>query len=227
LIGISYTNSGKTWLKSMTNYIELNIPYTHQGTSSNLGYTFLQIKNQIEMYPEKLNNILFLHRDPRDVIISNYFQTVYRNGYGEHLNLSDFIKKETYGIEKCIQFNLYIKELSVNKLSVSYEDLKKDTKEQLHKICKFFNYYVDDIKIEEAYNLFSFDKMKQREIEKDNSVNTFDFTKIYKRTNRAKPESFKTRRGIVGGYKDYLSESDIKYCNDLLEQYYYFERMNA
>ena len=32
-------------------------------------------------------------------------------------------------------------------------------------------------------------------------------------------DSFKVRRGLVGGYKDYLTEEEILYCEKLMESY--------
>jgi hypothetical protein len=41
------------------------------------------------------------------------------------------------------------------------------------------------------------------------------------------PDSYKVRRGKVGGYSDYLSAEDIAYCDEVLKHYTYFETCRA
>ncbi len=36
--------------------------------------------------------------------------------------------------------------------------------------------------------------------------------------NRFDPESFKTRRGKVGGYREYLSQEDVAFIDDIEER---------
>jgi hypothetical protein len=38
-------------------------------------------------------------------------------------------------------------------------------------------------------------------------------------------DSYKVRRGKVGGYTDYFSEKDLAYCDELLARYDYFNRV--
>ena len=38
-------------------------------------------------------------------------------------------------------------------------------------------------------------------------------------------ESFKVRRGKVGGFKDYFSEQDLVFADQLLQRYDYFDRL--
>lgn len=45
--------------------------------------------------------------------------------------------------------------------------------------------------------------------------------------DRRDPESFKTRRGIVGGWRDYFSSSDVRHAAELLERHSYFECIEA
>jgi hypothetical protein len=93
-------------------------------------------------------------------------------------------------------------------------------------ISQFFDFKYDMNKIKESIELFSFENMKKREIEKDNSLNnTQAFEKLLNRTIINEPDSFKVRRGKVGGYVDYISEDDINYVDSMLKQYDYYEKM--
>jgi hypothetical protein len=40
-------------------------------------------------------------------------------------------------------------------------------------------------------------------------------------------ETFKVRRGVVGGYVDYLSQTDIAHCEAVLNRYQYHTVMNS
>jgi hypothetical protein len=230
-IATSYANSGRTWLKSMTNYIGIPIAYTHFGAAPFFGFNVEKLISYYEKYLIKYKNdkIMFLYRDPRDTVVSNIFQYIWRIHGGstkDTTNLSEFIRSKEHGIEKIIIYNLYWKEYNTNKICISYEDLVRDTAGELKRISEYFNHEYDADNIDEAVDIFSFDKMREREISRDNSVNnTKKFKELMDRTNVNEPESFKCRKGKIGGYTDYMNENDIKYCNELLEKYNYFERM--
>jgi len=72
--------------------------------------------------------------------------------------------------------------------------------------------------IEETVQRNSFERMQRRE--RDGSYLRYK--------NRLKPgdprdiNSYKVRRGKVGGYQDELSDSDIEYCNSVLDRLDYF-----
>jgi hypothetical protein len=230
-IGTSYANSGRTWIKSMTNYIGLPINYSHFGGNPNFALTVEQLITYYDKNLVKYKNdkFLFLHRDPRDTVVSNMFQYIWRVHGGLNKNtidLSEFIRSKIYGIEKIIIYNLYWKEYNIDKICISYENLITETESQLKLVLEYFNYELDNEKILQAIDAFSFENMRKREIEKDNSFNnTKAFKKLMNRTNINEPESFKCRKGKIGGYLDYMNETDINYCNELLNQYNYFERM--
>ncbi|TIP61683.1 MAG: hypothetical protein E5X55_36270 [Mesorhizobium sp.] len=40
------------------------------------------------------------------------------------------------------------------------------------------------------------------------------------------PESFKVRKGKVGGYLDYLSTDDVAFCDDVLARLDYWKRLD-
>jgi len=43
--------------------------------------------------------------------------------------------------------------------------------------------------------------------------------------NPAQPESFKVRKGVVCGYRDYLDEHDILICKRIMSDYDYSSRL--
>ncbi|MFW6009253.1 MAG: sulfotransferase domain-containing protein, partial [archaeon] len=157
--------------------------------------------------------IIFLVRDPRDVVISLYFQMKKRRDKFDG-SLEDFIFRKKGSIDSIIKFyNIWKKNRGIPKdfLLIRYEDMHKDTKKELDKTLKFIGLKVDDKLISEAVEFAKFDNM--RKMEKKNKYNS----------SRLKPgekndiESYKTRKGKVGGYKDYLSEKQICYINEKIK----------
>ena len=69
----------------------------------------------------------------------------------------------------------------------------------------------------------SFDKLRQVEA----SGGRADFGRSLKPGNTADPDSFKVRKGKVGGFAEELSEPDILYCNEVMERQGYAEALSA
>lgn len=158
----------------------------------------------------KNKKIIFLVRDPRDVIVSLFFHEKRRkkryNG-----ELSDFILRGVGDFDTIIQYyNIWADNRNKlnNFLIIRYEDLKKDLKKQLKKIINFIG--VGGIKkknINEAIKFASFKNMQKMEKENKFSVNRL------KPRDINDPESFKIRRGKIGGYRDYLTKEEITILN--------------
>ena len=69
----------------------------------------------------------------------------------------------------------------------------------------------------------SFDKLRQVEA----SGGRADFGRSLKPGNTADPDSFKVRKGKVGGFAEELSEPDILYCNEIMQRQGYAEALSA
>ena len=104
--------------------------------------------------------------------------------------------------------NMWEKEMSRRPndfLLIRYEDMKKDTYKELKKVTSFLGMETDDYIIKEAVKFGSIDNMRNIEksdIFKDNRLRA---------KNPKDKESYKVRKGKVGGYKDYLTKEDIEY----------------
>jgi len=167
-------------------------------------------------------NVIFLMRDPRDVVVSYYFQYTLR---GDKKNAHDFDFDKTIdefafhnigGIPSIVKFYNAWCENGLNPnhvLFLSYEDLHAKTSESLHLalnhlgIAEVENAYIDN-----AVNFCQFEKM--RSYEESNKFN-------YRLSTRegADPNAYKTRRGKIGGFRDYLSEETIDKINNYLRRY--------
>jgi len=231
---VAHMNSGKTWISGMIVSTGTPVKWSQQGISHKQEgrIPFDKWKEYYDKYPNRLQNtnLVFLHRDPKDVMVSHYLDMkiggvtgkgatnpgLGRGGY--HGDLSDCIRDPVVGLYMIINFNLYWKE-NVSAKSVkfiTYENFRCDTENQLQQVCEFFGNNVTTEKIQEVVHNHSFNIQQAQELE------------ILKRkfsSNEVNTDMLKVRRGVVGGYVDYMTEQDIEYCDNMLKQYNYYERM--
>lgn len=225
---ISYPKSGRTWLrtllgKSLCDYYKIDenlllethllslrakvLPtlFSHGMSGKELWHELSKDKSKY-----KSKKIVFLVRQPHDVMVSHYFQVKNRrqrfNG-----SISEFIRDEKLGVKKLLNFNKIWYENQHNVedfLLIRYEDLHKDAISCLSNLLQFVS--AKDVPIpvvEKAVEFCRFENMKKKE-----ASNEFND----KRLSAANPEnenSYKVRRGKVGGYVDYLSQEDIEYID--------------
>lgn len=102
---VSFPKSGRTWLVVMLDQLDVKMVNTHAGSEYVIGCHHYDLpKPKANAGPGKQ---LFLLRDPRDTVISGYFQKTKRNTSNNyHGSIAQFIRDPRYGIEKIIYFNL-------------------------------------------------------------------------------------------------------------------------
>lgn len=153
---------------------------------------------------------IFLVRDPRDVLVSSYFQkTKRRQAYQG--SLSDYLHEEVGSFKAILRFyNIWAENRSVPQrfLLVRYEDIHADPCKELRRVIDFLGLpKVEDGIIAEAAQYASFENMRKMEEE-----NAFNIGRLSP-ADRTDPESYKTRKGKVGGFTDYLNAAEIEYLN--------------
>ena len=173
-----------------------------------------------QAYADK--KVIFLVRDPRDVLVSYYFQYTKRgdkklaNDADFHGDLSEFIRHRIGGLGSLVSFyNVWAenRDLSEAFLLVSYEDMSTDTKKVLMDVIGFLDWPERNANfIDEVIDYGRFDNM--RRLEETNVLNNIRL----KPPEDGDPEGFKIRRGKVGGYSDYLTEYDVAYINAYLAE---------
>lgn len=220
---ISFPKSGRTWLRVMLDHLDIHVKYTHAGSDHHLRK---HMDGLIVSEKYNIQRILFMIRDPRDTAVSGYFQATKRlNIYSDEL--SKFIRDPKHGLEKIIRFNILWLEASseINNFNlIEYEHLHVDTKCEVNRIATFLTgKKYDDSIIANAVTYGSFDNM--RKLETSNAG-----TKQY--GNALSPgklddfNSYKTRKGKVGGWEDYFNPDDKSYAEDLFIKYNYFKIIN-
>jgi hypothetical protein len=152
--------------------------------------------------------VVLLVRDPRDVVVSMYMQRT-RRGMRPPFSgtLSEFLDEPVGSFDTLIQYYNLWSELGAgaeNLLIIRYEDLRSQPGPELRRVVDFIGLpEVSDAVIDEAVAFGAFDNM--RAMEKSGSIQT----KQMRPGDPNDEESFKTRKGQVGGYVEYLDAEQI------------------
>ncbi len=155
--------------------------------------------------------VILLVRDPRDVVVSNYFGKVKRmTEYTGHL--SSFLRRDRDSIDSIIRFyNIWAENRHIPSgfLLVRYEDMQVNTPKEIRRVVDFLGLgEISDDLIQEAVEFARFDNM--RDMEARDAFHSF----VLRAADRNDPESYKVRAGKVGGFVDHLSARDIEYLNE-------------
>ena len=233
---VSFPKTGRTWLNYM---LKQMVKQSNHPLKNNENFIFNEhdnseviIENGTRNNPLDLfkftsriryrrGKVLFLVRDPRDVVVSHFHQVTKRAKNPFVFNsISDFVKDDILGFKRIIQYyNLWFfqKDIPKDFLLVKYENLLNQGVDTLTEINKFFNIDITKDKIEKIYSESSANKMRNKEIE--NKLEGFkDFGKDR--------DKLKVRNAKSGGFINELSEDDILFCNKemkLLNSYYNYK----
>ncbi len=175
------------------------------------------------------HRVVLLVRDPADIAVSQYFQWRHRmrdhkkrlNGYplDESMSMFDFVMGEAAGLPKIVRYLnqwLLARDNIGDLLTVRYEDLRADTEGQLRRVLEFVSNAGDpvtDSAVAEAVEYASYENMRAREAGESSAGGTSERLRA---ADPANPDSFKTRRGKVGGYRDYFDDSQIEAIDKLI-----------
>lgn len=246
---ISFPKSGRTWLQVMmgeyiTRYCRLdvgNVIALHQYTKRLEGIPRIRFSHDFRPQwktPDELQNdksmyrhqkILLLVRDPRDVLVSSYFEKTRRKPAKRKEkprftgSINDFVRQDIGGIDTIIAFYnnwLRNRDVPLDFRIVRYEDLRADTREVFAEILEYIG--IPGVKAEildEVMELGRIEKMRKMEAQSargehgtrrtDPNVESAFMTRAFQPADPNDPETFKVRKGKVGGYVDYLGEEEI------------------
>ncbi len=225
---VSFPKTGRTWLMHMINQMKdlSNHPLKNKdyfifndhdnseliiedGTRNNpLDVFYFTGRNRY-----RRSKVIFLIRDPRDVVVSHFHQVTKRAKNPFVFNsISDFVRDESLGFNRIIQFyNLWYKNKSIpiDFLLLKYEDLLEGGVEELQKINNYLSLNISISDIEKVYKNSFANKMRKKEL--DNQLDGFkDFGKQI--------NQLKVRNAKIGGYVNELSEKDISYSNEKMKK---------
>jgi len=204
-IVISHPKSGRSWLRVMFNHLGIRAAYAHHGMGA----------------PEQWQRIplTFLYRDPRDTVVSVYFHRT-RRFRDYHGTLAEMIRDGKLGLERICRFNANWlargPQVAAGFFPLRYEELRQDTVGTLGRFIGHFHIAVSDDSIAKTVKKFTFEKMNAREAA---DVHGDAYSGTLSAANLADPDSFKVRRGKVGGYLDYLDANDLAYCAEVMTRH--------
>ncbi len=160
------------------------------------------------------HRVLFMVRDPRDVIVSHYFHQTKRRADPYERSLAEFLREPNGSLDTIIAFyNVWAAQRHVPAAFhlLRYEDLKADTEGALRQVLDFLGADgISDRAVRRAVEFASFERSQQREREQKLDL------KALRAWDPDDEDSFKARRGVVGGYVDYLSDEQIAEMNQRL-----------
>jgi len=244
LVFVSHTKSGRTWLRGMLSHLyhqRYGIPESLVIKHDNFRrlnpacpIVFLARDMSLPSYSRwrretpipRETPCLFLVRDPRDVAVSFYFHLHKRASDAEldrkdilpadlELPLFDFCMAPHLGVPRVIEhMNRWRRELAErpNALLLRYEDLRADTATKLREVAAWMGFPASDAEIAEAVRFGSFESMRRKE--REGGFEGADLTP----SDVGDSDSFKVRRGVIGGYRDYFDEGQARALDALVAE---------
>lgn len=154
--------------------------------------------------------VILLVRDPRDVVVSLYFHVTRRRRQRYDGSLSDFVRDPVGSLASLLAFyDAWIAQRdSGDVLLVRYEDMHADPRRELRRVLAFIGVSgVGDATVQRAVAGASFERLQR--VEREGTAGT----RALRTETVDDPESYKVRRGKVGGFVDYLDEEDVRYVD--------------
>jgi len=165
-------------------------------------------------------SIIFLTRDPVDVVWSYYLHCKHRTKKFKG-SFSKFIESERYGIEKVVLFyNIWFKNslIPYQFMDIRYEDMSKNMNVVLQYVVDFIGLEncTKDI-IDKSVEFAKFENMRQ--MERHNYFNAGAMKPLNPIKKKKTLKKRKIRSGKIGeGYK-HLSKFDKIYVNKIIEKH--------
>ena len=223
---LSYPKCGRTWLRLMigkaldehyqlavANPMELGRMHTLHRDIPRIRVTHEHAHRAetIEAGKQRFRDktVVFLVRDPRDVVVSMYFEASRRSTLfaGE---IGAFVRQRVGGLDAIIDYyNVWADSAHVPRrfTVVRYEDLHRTPAAVLATVLETMDLAVSPGAIDAAIRFANFDNMRKLE-----AANAFQSERL-RPANAGDAESFKTRKGKIGGYREYLSAADLDHVN--------------
>ena len=175
---------------------------------------------------------IFMHRNPLDTAVSfffqihkhdrvsfnrksalNYLELALRKGLPPK-DMNKFVLHPVWGVENICRFNrawLDFFDKRPDSLVVSYEDAKRDPASAVEQLVRFTG--CPPVDVAAIVRQTDFDSMKQLEITGKSRE-----LRLYGQRS-GDPETMKVRKGVVRGYRDYLSPETIAAAGQIASRF--------
>ena len=235
VIVLSPGKSGRTWLRVMLHrYLSLHyalpfdpiqldpgetaaprIAYSHELATHLRQHGLAKQLLGTAIRPRSLTaqkQLVILARDPRDVVISSYFHKTQRS-HKTDCSLEEYLYHPRWGIESLVTIlNRWRRRFSTHPRChwLAYEGLRSDTPRELERLVRAIDGPVDREALTRAVDESRFERMQAAEAAGEHADMRL------RPGDPAKPDSFKVRRGKVGGYRDYLGPESIAFVDEVV-----------
>lgn len=162
------------------------------------------INRSVDLYRDK--RVIFLHRDPRDVTVSLHFERSRRDRKRSDLDLAAFFWDSSEGLHSKIAYlNLWDEILARldDPLVLRYEQIMSNPGFELSRLAAYMGLDASPAEIDAAVADGAFENMRKIEA---SGIYQGQFLGA---RDPSDPDSFKVRRGKVGGYRDYFGPEDL------------------
>jgi hypothetical protein len=230
---VSYPKSGRTWLRVMLAELGIPMEFTHLDAGADKaswGKPFTALAAPAAPGPA----VVFLHRDPRDTVVSYFHQMTRRQPlpFGRKLrftatgrmppgSMDAFVRSTRFGIEKTVVFNLNCAE-KLAAHPITYEALMADTEGVLTGVLAHLGCDVPRRRIAAVAANNTFAHMHAREARGELAET---YGNKLRPLDPGDPNSFKVRRGKIGGWRDEMEPHTQDFTSTILSRYRYFERI--
>lgn len=241
ILVLSRAKSGRTWLRAMLSrlyqkrhglpenqLLEYDNFHSQQAAIPVVAMTHGHYLDHMARHPRhgsrlKDMPVVFLLRDPRDVAVSEYFQSTRRaSAYKRELyqvekdgSMFDFVMQSPLGLSAiCDYLNHWHQELNDwdRVYRLYYETLRAEPEAEMVRLMAFLGQDFSPEEIAESVSFASFEALKRKERD-----NYFRNSRLQAK-NVEDPDSYKVRRGKVGGYRDYFSDEEIGRIDRFVEE---------
>lgn len=237
---VSYPKSGRTWIRvfyfsylsALTNrpfslepskYPEFpQTQFTHDLWSHQTAHKWqdtLLGRNLIPARARSSRNIVLLARDPRDVLVSHHIHGMNRERHANWQppsSLKIMLRDPLLGIQNIVNLmNHWHEEWKgkPNFLLMRYEDCRAKPELGMRNLLEFLGFEtIDPAAFEKALEFSSFDNMQSMEAKGEFKE------RVLQCGDPAVTDSFKARRGKVGGFEDYFDQDDMDYAASEMRQ---------
>lgn len=243
---LSFPKCGRTWLKAMLKaYFErafgvADLPFDghEQWHKKHDHIPRIAVEHDDDPHfkaPDELHRsrarfekrrVIFLVRDPRDVMVSLYYEMTKRTKFYEDWGFdTERVRKDTDNVSTFIRGSVgrlasllaywciwndqqgVVRDFTMSR----YEDLHENAEAELSRLLTFMEVPVDSEGVKAAVEECRFESMRKRE-----ARGGFD-SKTLQPANPDDSDSFKVRRGVVGGYTEEMSAEDVAWIDEQID----------
>jgi len=222
---VSYPKSGRTQLRVMLHAAGVAVRFSHAGAGETRGLALEGLRAGPAYW--RRNRVLFILRDPRDTAVSAFFQATRRSRVF-HGDFASFLRDPVHGLEKILFYHLLWLEAAgtfKDFMLLEYEALQSDPMRHFGRAAGFLSSRpLDHSALARAVEAGRFGAMRRLE---ESGEGAALFGIALTPGDPEDPDSYKTRRGVVGGWRGYFAPADVALAESLFQLYRYEDRIAA